>query len=186
MGSRHVVATRRGNVSLGEERSGLQSSWGGGGYPIMDPAAIPPPGFSNQQRAGVLVTQHSLLQVDVVFTALRIISNNIIKMGDLWAYKRDISSDIRRAADSAPVRAARGNGHQFAASGRFLSPVPLGTKRPVSPPSVRTSFPLARSIIQSSLTPPPHPPKRPWTGVRGLFVGGFGVAWSCRLSPRLR
>ena len=94
MGARHVVATRRGDVSITEQRSGLQSSWGGmGGYPIMDPAAIPPPGFSNQQRAGVLVTQHSLLQVDVVFTALRIISNNIIKMGDLWAYRRDISPD---------------------------------------------------------------------------------------------
>src|SRR5438270_9499126 len=94
MSARHVVATGRGNVTLIEERSGLQSSWGGmGGYPIMDPSAIPPPGFSQQQRAGVLVTQHSLLQVDVVFTALRIISNNIIKMGDLWAYKEALTED---------------------------------------------------------------------------------------------
>lgn len=94
MSARHVVATRRGNVSITEQRSGMSSSWGGmGGYPIMDPAAIPPPGFSNQQRAGVLVTQHSLLQVDVVFTALRIISNNIIKMGDLWPYKESLTDD---------------------------------------------------------------------------------------------
>ena len=64
-----------------------------GGYPIMDPAAVPPPGFGQQQRAGVLVTQHSLLQVDVVFTALRIISNNIIKMGDPWAYRESLSPD---------------------------------------------------------------------------------------------
>ena len=93
MTARHVLATPRGNVTFGEQR-GMGTGWGGmGGYPIMDPAAIPPPGFSNQQRAGVLVTQHSLLQVDVVFTALRIISNNIIKMGDLWAYREQATED---------------------------------------------------------------------------------------------
>lgn len=55
-----------------------------------DPAAIPPPGMFNQQRAGVLVNTHTALQVDSVFTALRILSNAIIKMGNprafTWGY----------------------------------------------------------------------------------------------------
>lgn len=33
-----------------------------------------------------MVTPHTLLQVDVVYTALRVISNNILRMGDLRAY----------------------------------------------------------------------------------------------------
>lgn len=66
----------------------------GNGYGWMDPAAIPPPGLGNmQQRAGVMVTEHTMLQVDVVFTALRILSNNVIKMGDLWAYTEVMSDE---------------------------------------------------------------------------------------------
>ena len=39
------------------------------------------------QRAGVPVTAHTSLQVDSVFTALRVLSNAIIKMGNPRAYK---------------------------------------------------------------------------------------------------
>lgn len=57
-----------------------------GGYQLMDPSAIPPHGYDHMGRAGVLVTPHAMLTVDVVYTALRIISNNIIKMGNLRAF----------------------------------------------------------------------------------------------------
>jgi len=46
-----------------------------------------------QQRAGVLINEHNMLMVDVVFTALRIISNNIIKLGNMRAYKEKLSPD---------------------------------------------------------------------------------------------
>lgn len=66
----------------------------GGGYAMVDPSAIPPPGFNGQQmRAGVLVNQKTLLQVDVCFTALRIISNNVIKLGNPRAYAEAFSED---------------------------------------------------------------------------------------------
>jgi HK97 family phage portal protein len=76
-----------------EQRAGLQTSYAQGGYGWMDPAAIPPPGMFNTMRAGVVVTQHTMLLVDVVFTALRIISNTIIKMGDLWPFVDAFSDD---------------------------------------------------------------------------------------------
>lgn len=57
------------------------------GWGWNDPSAIPPPGLFNQQRAGVPVTAHTALQVDTVFTSLRVISNSIIKMGNPRAYK---------------------------------------------------------------------------------------------------
>jgi HK97 family phage portal protein len=69
------------------------------GYGWSDPAAIPPPGLFNMSRAGVVVTQHTLLQVDVVFTALRIISTAILKMGDPRAYTLALSSP-----DNIPYR----------------------------------------------------------------------------------
>lgn len=57
------------------------------GYALMDPAAIPPHGYEHLSSAGVLVTPHSMICVDAVYTALRIISNNIIYMRNLRAYK---------------------------------------------------------------------------------------------------
>ena len=44
-------------------------------------------------RAGVMVTPASLLQVDVVFTALRIIDNHVMRMGNLRAYKEQMWGD---------------------------------------------------------------------------------------------
>lgn len=63
------------------------------GWGWNDPAAIPPPGLFNQQRAGVPVTIHTSLQVDTVFTALRVISNSVIKMGNPQAYKWQYSNN---------------------------------------------------------------------------------------------
>jgi phage portal protein BeeE len=63
------------------------------GYGWSDPAAIPPPGLQQMQRAGVIVTEHTMLQVDVVFTALRVITTSILKMGNLRAYKDQLSPD---------------------------------------------------------------------------------------------
>jgi HK97 family phage portal protein len=90
--SQHVVATSRGNRRLLEERSGLQTF--ASGYDMVDPSAVPPPGaMGHHQRAGVIVTAHSLLQVDVVFTALRVITTAVLKMGDPRAYTQSLSPD---------------------------------------------------------------------------------------------
>src|SRR6185437_9529502 len=88
----HVVATSRGNRHLLEERSGLQTF--ASGYNMVDPSAVPPPGaMGHAQRAGVIVTAHSLLQVDVVFTALRIITTAILKMGDPRCFTNSLDKD---------------------------------------------------------------------------------------------
>lgn len=62
-------------------------------YGWNDPAAIPPPGLQAMQRAGVLVTEDTMLQVDVVFTALRIITTAIIMMGDPRAHTMELAKD---------------------------------------------------------------------------------------------
>jgi HK97 family phage portal protein len=64
-----------------------------GGYGIMDPTAVPPPGSNTMMRAGVPVTPHTALQVDAVFTAVRVITNSIIKLGDPRAYTTELSPD---------------------------------------------------------------------------------------------
>lgn len=69
-----------------EQRSGMLSSWPNG-WGLSDPSAIPPPGMYSMQRAGVPVTLHTSLQVDVVHTSLRVLSNAIIKMRDLRGYR---------------------------------------------------------------------------------------------------
>lgn len=92
MAATHVVATRHGNLRLPETRADTLTAWPLG-YGWQDPSAIPPPGLGQMQRAGVMVTAHTILQVDVVFTALRIISNNIVKMGCLRAYQEQLSGD---------------------------------------------------------------------------------------------
>jgi HK97 family phage portal protein len=45
------------------------------------------------QRAGVPVTAHTALQVDSVFTSLRVLSNAIIKMGNPRAYTEELTTD---------------------------------------------------------------------------------------------
>lgn len=74
-----------------EERSSLVS-WPTG-YGLNDPAAIPPPGMYAMQRAGVPVTPHTSLQVDAVFTSLRIICGSITDLGNLRAYTTSLDAD---------------------------------------------------------------------------------------------
>jgi hypothetical protein len=64
----------------------MQMGYPSTGYANADPSAIPPPGMYHLQRAGVVVNAHTLLQVDVVYTSLRIISNNILRMGNLLPF----------------------------------------------------------------------------------------------------
>lgn len=75
-----------------EQRASMMSSWPNG-WGFSDPSAIPPPGLYSQQRAGVPVTAHTSLQVDAVFTCLRVISNAIVKMGNLRQYTEDLDQD---------------------------------------------------------------------------------------------
>ena len=63
----------------------MMNSWPTG-WGLNDPAAIPPPGLYQQQRAGVPVTIHTSLQIDSVFTACRVLSNAVIKMGNPRGY----------------------------------------------------------------------------------------------------
>lgn len=62
-------------------------------YGWNDPAAIPPPGLQAMQRAGVLVTEDTMLQVDVVFTAMRIITTSILMMGNPRAHTMELTKD---------------------------------------------------------------------------------------------
>ena len=57
------------------------------GWGWTDPAAVPPPGLFQMQRAGVPVTAHTSMQVDAVFTCIRVITNAITRMGSPRAYK---------------------------------------------------------------------------------------------------
>lgn len=68
--------------------TGWPSGWG-----LADPAAIPPPGMYQMQRAGVPVTPHTSLQVDAVMTSVARITNAIIKMGNLRGYTTGLSPD---------------------------------------------------------------------------------------------
>lgn len=81
-----IARFRETRVRSEMERRTLQMGYPSSGYAMADPSAIPPPGLYHLQRAGVVVNAHTLLQVDVVYTALRIISNNILRMGDLRPY----------------------------------------------------------------------------------------------------
>lgn len=80
------MTLRRLAQSRHEVRGGIGGSYPNG-WGWNDPAAIPPPGLYSMNRAGVPVTPHTSLQVDVVHTSLRVLSNAIIKMGNLRAYK---------------------------------------------------------------------------------------------------
>lgn len=77
------------------------------GYGLQDPAAIPPPGMYSMQRAGVPVTVHTAMQVDSVFTALRVLSNAIIKLGSPRAYTEALDAENRPyrqwLADQPPI-----------------------------------------------------------------------------------
>lgn len=68
-----------------ENRENVGTGWPTG-YGLSDPAAIPPPGMYQMNRAGVPVTPHTSMQVDAVHTSLRVLSNAIIKTGDLYSY----------------------------------------------------------------------------------------------------
>ena len=87
-----MILTDTGVMHRAEKRSGMMASWPNG-WGWNDPSAIPPPGLYSQQRAGVPVTIHTALQVDAVFTALRVLSNAIIKLGDARAYEEKFDKD---------------------------------------------------------------------------------------------
>lgn len=116
-------------VSRREARNGMMSSWPNG-YSMMDPAAIPPPGMYHQQRAGVPVTIHTAMQVDSVFTSLRVLSNAVIKLGDPMAYTEKLDKDNRvyRAylAEQPPVLSCTWGPGVFQYDGTARTVVSLG------------------------------------------------------------
>lgn len=85
----------------------MQMGYPSTGYAFADPSAIPPPGMYHLQRAGVVVNAHTLLQVDVVYTSLRIISNNILRMGNLlpftWGWSKDNIKYKQFIRDDRPI-----------------------------------------------------------------------------------
>ncbi len=60
-----------------------------------DPAAIPPPGMANLAASGVPVTPRSMMTLDVVQTAVRVLQNAIIKMGNARGYKIGLDAQNR-------------------------------------------------------------------------------------------
>lgn len=80
------------------------------------------------QRAGVLVTQHSLLQIDVVFDALRIITNAILCMGDPRAYEENTWEGIpyREPLDKQPQLLTETWGHHFQYDGMRRTLMSMG------------------------------------------------------------
>jgi HK97 family phage portal protein len=62
------------------------------GQSIVDPAAIPPPGMSGTTAAGMLVNDQTALTIDVVHTAMHILTSGIIKRRNLRAYVQKIGS----------------------------------------------------------------------------------------------
>jgi HK97 family phage portal protein len=86
-----ILATTRGNKAV-EQRSSIGGSWSNG-FAYTDFSAIPPPGLGELQRAGVMITADTLLQLDVVFTSLRLITTAILRTGNLRAYEEKLSSD---------------------------------------------------------------------------------------------
>ena len=76
-----------------EYRAALNSAVPNVGW--NDPAAIPPHGLFNQRHAGVPVTPKTALQVDTVFTALRVLANGFINMGDARSFTYDYDDDNR-------------------------------------------------------------------------------------------
>lgn len=77
-----------------ERRGAMMSSWPSG-WGWNDPAAIPPPGLFNSQRAGVPVTPHTVLQVGIVHRCVEVITNAIIQMGNPQAYRTNLDKDSR-------------------------------------------------------------------------------------------
>lgn len=69
-----------------EQRGAMLAGWPNG-YGNSDPSAIPPPGMYNQQRAGVPVTPHTVLQLGVVHRCLEVIVNSVLQMGNPRAFR---------------------------------------------------------------------------------------------------
>lgn len=107
----------------------MMASWPNG-WGWNDPAAIPPPGLFAMQRAGVPVTPHTALQVDVVHTALRVISNAIIKMRNPRAYRTafDSKSNLpyKKWLNPQPAILTSTFGNQFQYDGRRRTVISLG------------------------------------------------------------
>lgn len=113
---------------LRESRSSNMNSWPNG-WGWQDPAAIPPPGLYSMQRAGVPVTPHTSLQVDVVHTALRVISNAIIKMRDPRAFSTaldDQNRPYRQWLPTQPGILTNTFGNMFQYDGRRRTVISLG------------------------------------------------------------
>ena len=110
-----------------EQRANLVGWPNGWGW--NDPSAIPPPGLFNQQRAGVPVTVHTSLQIDTVFTSLRVISNSIIKMGNPIAYTlgyTDTADPYRVTQNTQPQILTNTFGQMFQYDGVSRTVVSMG------------------------------------------------------------
>lgn len=108
-----------------ETRSSWPSGWG-----WIDPAAIPPPGLYNSMRAGVPVTLHTSLQIDSVFTAMRVLSNAIVNMGVprafTWALDRTNVPYRKWLDEQPPILSDTWGGRMFQFDGTTRTVMSLG------------------------------------------------------------
>lgn len=118
-----------------QPESRAMTSWMGGlsGLNILDPSAIPPPGTGiNRNWAGVNVNEKTALQMDAVFTSLRIISNGVLELGNPYAYTEaldDTNWPYRKRLATQP--AFLSNSFGMAPTGNIEQPQYIGIEQTV-------------------------------------------------------
>lgn len=109
-----------------EFRSNMITTWSGYGW--ADPSAIPPPNLFNAQHAGVVVTTKTAMQVDIVYTCLRVLTNGILKMGHPRAYTEGYDPDnqpYRQWLNPQPPVCRNAYGDKFRFDGEAKSVISL-------------------------------------------------------------
>lgn len=94
-----------------------------------DPAAIPPLGYRGSSIAGVTVNSQTAMQVDSVFTSLRVLTNAIVKMGNPRAYTVELDSwnkPYRRWLPQQPAVLTNTFGNLFQFDGQARTVISLG------------------------------------------------------------
>jgi HK97 family phage portal protein len=130
------IPFRRQTRALSEEaETRSMSTWFGGlsGLNIIDPSAIPPPGLGiNRNWAGVNINERTALQMDAVFTSLRIITNGVMELGDPYAFTEALDDSNWPYRKRLAVQPAfLSNTFGMAPTGNIEQPQYIGTEQTV-------------------------------------------------------